>query len=131
MGESISDTVEDNEARVEIDEDDESDWRLEEEEDEARCKAKLFPSLQDRWIGNITTSDLPWRQGVVEPPPRDLSWSAQPQFLWYGRRWIEESQLEMQPSKMLRNIPSMDPAAITTRQILLIFLFCFVTKEMF
>lgn len=82
MGESISDiaeeAVEDNDASVEIDEDDESEWRLEEDEDEVRCRAILLPSLQDRLIGNETTSDLLWRQ-ELDPEfgflraPRDLS----------------------------------------------------------
>lgn len=62
MEESISDivreAVEDNDASVEIDEDDESEWRLEEEEDDVRCTAILLPSLQDRLIGNRTISDL-------------------------------------------------------------------------
>lgn len=69
MEESISDmvkeAVEDNDASVEIDEDDESEWRLEEDEDEVRCRAILLPSLQDRVIGNQTTSDLLWRQDLL------------------------------------------------------------------
>ena len=71
MEESISDmvkeAVEDNDASEEIDEDeeDESEWRLEKDEDEVRCRAILLPSLQDRVIGNQTTSDLLWRQDFL------------------------------------------------------------------
>ena len=70
MEESISDmvkeAVEDNDASVETDEEDESEWRLEEDEDEVRCRAiLLLPSLQDRVIGNQTTSDLLWRQDLL------------------------------------------------------------------
>lgn len=62
-----------------------------------------LPSLHVLRIGYDTARLFPL------PPPFFFSWRAQPQFLWYGRRSITESKLDMQPQR--RN-PSAAPVAI-------------------